>query len=95
MSELVNFAATTPFDLKGVSQSATQLVAYGTASEDVINKLTRLGNIAVGLSQPIGDLVYLYGTSMTQGKLMTQDLNQFAGRGCAYFLRTSKGYGSE
>ena len=90
MSELVNFAATTPFDLKGVSQSATQLVAYGTASEDVINKLTRLGNIAAGLSQPIGDLVYLYGTSMTQGKLMTQDLNQFAGRGVPIFSELAK-----
>nr|DAO22989.1 MAG TPA: tail tape measure protein [Caudoviricetes sp.] len=90
MRQLVNFAATTPFDLKGVSQSATQLVAYGTASEDVIDKLTRLGNIAAGLSQPIGDLVYLYGTSMTQGKLMTQDLNQFAGRGVPIFTELAK-----
>lgn len=90
MGQLVNFAATTPFDLKGVSQSATQLVAYGTASEDVIDKLTRLGNIAAGLSQPIGDLVYLYGTSMTQGKLMTQDLNQFAGRGVPIFTELAK-----
>lgn len=90
MGELVNFAATTPFDLKGVSQSATQLVAYGTAADDVIDRLTRLGNIAVGLSQPIGDLVYLYGTSMTQGKLMTQDLNQFAGRGVPIFEELAK-----
>lgn len=90
MGELVDFAANTPFDLKGVSQSATQLVAYGTASEDVINKLTRLGNIAAGLSQPIGDLVYLYGTSMTQGRLMTEDLNQFAGRGVPIFTELAK-----
>lgn len=90
MGELVYFAANTPFDLKGVSQSATQLVAYGTASEDVINKLTRLGNIAAGLSQPIGDLVYLYGTSMTQGRLMTEDLNQFAGRGVPIFTELAK-----
>lgn len=90
MGELVNFAATTPFDLKGVSQSATQLVAYGTAADDVIDRLTRLGNIAAGLSQPIGDLVYLYGTSMTQGKLMTTDLNQFAGRGVPIFEELAK-----
>lgn len=90
MGELVNFTATTPFDLKGVSQSATQLVAYGTAADDVIDRLTRLGNIAAGLSQPIGDLVYLYGTSMTQGKLMTQDLNQFAGRGVPIFEELAK-----
>lgn len=90
MGELVDFAANTPFDLKGVSQSATQLVAYGTAADGVIDRLTRLGNIAAGLSQPIGDLVYLYGTSMTQGKLMTQDLNQFAGRGVPIFEELAK-----
>lgn len=90
MGELVDFAANTPFDLKGVSQSATQLVAYGTAADSVIDRLTRLGNIAAGLSQPIGDLVYLYGTSMTQGKLMTQDLNQFAGRGVPIFEELAK-----
>lgn len=90
MGELVSFAATTPFDLKGVSQSATQLVAYGTAADDVIDRLTRLGNIAAGLSQPIGDLVYLYGTSMTQGKLMTTDLNQLAGRGIPIFEELAK-----
>lgn len=90
MRELVNFAATTPFDLKGVSQSATQLVAYGTAADDVIDRLTRLGNIAAGLSQPIGDIVYLYGTSMTQGKLMTTDLNQLAGRGIPIFEELAK-----
>lgn len=90
MGELVDFAANTPFDLKGVSQSATQLVAYGTAADDVIDRLTRLGNIAAGLSQPIGDLVYLYGTSMTQGRLMTEDLNQFAGRGVPIFSELAK-----
>lgn len=90
MGELVDFSANTPFDLKGVSQSATQLVAYGTAADDVIDRLTRLGNIAAGLSQPIGDLVYLYGTSMTQGRLMTEDLNQFAGRGVPIFSELAK-----
>jgi tape measure domain-containing protein len=90
MGELVDFAANTPFDLKGVSQSATQLVAYGTAADGVIDRLTRLGNIAAGLSQPIGDLVYLYGTSMTQGRLMTEDLNQFAGRGVPIFSELAK-----
>lgn len=29
----------------------------------------------------MSDLVYLYGTTMTQGRLYTQDYNQFVGRG--------------
>ncbi len=81
MSQLVRTAAITPFDLKGVADGAKQLLAYGTSFEDVNETLVRLGDIAAGLSIPLGDLVYLYGTTMAQGRLYTQDLNQFTGRG--------------
>lgn len=81
MQQLVHTAAITPFDLKGVADGAKQLLAYGTQAEDVNETLTRLGDIASGLSIPLGDLVYLYGTTMTQGRMFTQDLRQFMGRG--------------
>ena len=48
---------------------------------DVNDTLVRLGNIASGLSIPLQDIAYLYGTTMTQGRLYAQDLNQFTGRG--------------
>lgn len=79
--QLVKTAATTPFDLMGVANGAKQLLAYGENVENVNDDLIRLGNIAAGLSQPLGELVYLYGTTMTQGRLYTQDFNQFTGRG--------------
>lgn len=81
MSQLVRTAAITPFDLQGVANGAKQLLAYGTAAEDVNGTLVRLGDIAAGLSIPLNDLVWLYGTTMTQGRLFTQDLRQFQGRG--------------
>lgn len=81
MNQLTRTAAITPFDLQGVAQGAKQLLAYGTQAEEVNETLTRLGDIAAGLSIPLGDLVYLYGTTMTQGRLFTQDLRQFMGRG--------------
>lgn len=81
MAQLTETAAKTPFDLQSVSQGAKQLLAYGTASEEVNDTLIRLGNIASGLSIPLGDLVYLYGTTQTQGRLFTQDVRQFMGRG--------------
>ncbi len=81
MQQLVHTAAITPFDLKGVADGAKQLLAYGTQAEEVNETLTRLGDIAAGLSIPLGDLVYLYGTTMTQGRMFTQDLRQFMGRG--------------
>lgn len=81
MLQLVRTAATTPFDLQGVAQGAKQLLAYGIAAEDVNDTLIRCGDVAAGLSIPLGDLVYLYGTTMTQGRMFTQDLRQFQGRG--------------
>ena len=81
MNQLVRTAATTPFDLQGVANGAKQLLAYGTAAEDVNTTLVHLGDIAAGLSIPLNDLVWLYGTTMTQGRMFTQDLRQFQGRG--------------
>ena len=90
MQQLVKTAAATPFDLQGVANGAKQLLAYGENVENVNDDLIRLGNIAAGLSQPLGDLVYLYGTTMTQGHLYTQDLNQFTGRGIPMIRELAK-----
>ncbi|HIX87087.1 MAG TPA: tape measure protein [Candidatus Parabacteroides intestinigallinarum] len=81
MQQLIRTAATTPFDLQSVAGGARQLLAYGENVENVNEDLIRLGNIAAGLNQPLSDLIYLYGTTMTQGRLYTADYNQFVGRG--------------
>lgn len=93
MSQLVRTAAITPFDLQGVANGAKQLLAYGTAAEDVNGTLVRLGDIAAGLSIPLNDIVYLYGTTMTQGRLFTQDLRQFQGRGIPLADELAKQFG--
>lgn len=81
MRQMVNTAAKTPFDLMGVAEGAKQLLAYGVSAEKVNDTLVRLGNIASGLSIPLNDIVYLYGTTMVQGRLYAQDVRQFTGRG--------------
>lgn len=81
MAQMVKTAATTPFGLQEVAGGAKQLLAYGVASEKVNDTLIRLGDIAAGLKIPLGDLVYLYGTTMAQGRMFTMDLRQFQGRG--------------
>lgn len=93
MAQLVRTAAITPFDLEGVAQGAKQLLAYGMEAENVNETLTRLGDIAAGLSMPLNDLVYLYGTTMAQGRLYTQDLNQFTGRGIPMIEELAKVFG--
>lgn len=81
MSQMVDLAAKTPFDLQGVASGARQLLAYGFAAEDITDTLTRLGNVAAGLGLNLQDLTWLYGTTAVQGRLYTRDVMQFQSRG--------------
>ncbi len=93
MQQLIHTAAITPFGLTDVSNGAKQLLAYGIASEDVNSSLIKLGDIAAGLSLPLNDLVYLYGTTITQGRMFTADLRQFQGRGIPLADELAKQFG--
>lgn len=93
IQQLTKTAAITPFDLKSVAGGAKQLLAYGMEVDKVNDTLIMLGDIAAGVSIPLGDLVYLYGTTMVQGRLYTQDLNQFVGRGIPLMEELAKQFG--
>lgn len=93
MQQLTQTAATTPFGLNEVANGAKQLLAYGKNASEVNDTLIKLGDIAAGLSIPLSDLIYLYGTTMTQGRLYTQDLNQFTGRGIPMIKELAKQFG--
>lgn len=93
MARTIDFAAKTPFDLQGVAQGTKQLLAYGSEAESVTEELGMLGNIAAGLSIPLNDIVYLFGTTRTQGRLFTMDLRQFMGRGIPLAKELAKQFG--
>lgn len=93
MDDMTRLAATTPFDLKGVANGAKQLLAYGMEADKVEDTLRRLGDVAAGLGIQIGDLTYLYGTTMAQGRMYTQDLNQFTGRGIPMLRELANQFG--
>lgn len=93
MQQIVQFASTTPFELKDVAQGAKQLLAYGFASKDVISNMKMLGDVSAGLSIPIGDLIYLYGTLNTQGRAYTRDILQFTSRGIPIVAELAKQFG--
>ena len=93
LAESVELAAKTPFGLQDVAQGAKQLLAYGSEAEEVTSELTMLGDIAAGLSIPLNDIVYLYGTTRTQGRMYTQDLRQFMGRGIPLAEELAKQFG--
>jgi hypothetical protein len=90
LKELTKFAISTPFRQGEVVTGAKQLLAYGFTAESLTDNLTRLGDVSSGLSIPLGDLVYLYGTVRTQGRAMTKDIMQFANRGIPIYDALNK-----
>ena len=93
MAEMTRLAATMPFQLTDVTNGAKQLLAYGESADNIVDTLTMLGNVAAGLSIPLNDLTYLYGTTMTQGRLYAQDFYQFTGRGIPMVRELAKEFG--
>lgn len=93
MSEMMTLAAATPFGLQDVTGAAEQLLAFGSTAEEVAKEITMLGDIAAGMSIPLNDMIYLYGTTRTQGRLFTQDLRQFMGRGIPLAEELAKQFG--
>lgn len=90
IKELQDFAKITPFSQKDVIVGAKSLLAYGFEAQNLTKDLTTLGDVSAGLSIPINDLIYLYGTLKTQGKAMSKDLMQFAGRGIPIYKELGK-----
>ena len=90
IQQIVTAAAETPFSLREVSQGAKQLLAFGGSANTVIDELRMLGDVASGVSAPIGDLIYLYGTLRTQGRAFTVDIRQFASRGIPIYEELAK-----
>lgn len=93
MTEIIDLAAKTPFGLQDVSNATKMLLAYGSTAEQVTDEIKMLGNIASGLSIPLNDMISLYGTTRTQGRMFTQDLRQFMGRGIPLAEELAKQFG--
>lgn len=81
MERLKTFAAKTPFEMKGVAQAAKTLLAFRVSNEDLIPRMTMLGDIASGVNAPFKDISQIFGKVKAKGKLMAEELNQMSERG--------------
>jgi len=93
LSEIVETAKQTPFQLDELVVSSKQLLAYGFAQEDVIKTTTMLGDISAGLNLNLADMAWLYGTTRVQGRLFSKDLYQFTNRGIPLTAELAKQFG--
>lgn len=81
LADISKFSMETPLNIPDLAQGAKQMLAFGFSAESMITNMRMLGDVATGLSIPLGDLVYIYGTLRTQGRAYTRDIMQFTMRG--------------
>jgi tape measure domain-containing protein len=81
MTDIANFAKSTPFELPEVVAASKQMLAYGYAQDEILPNLRKIGDIASGVGVPVGQLTTVFGQVKVAGRLMGQDLLQFTNAG--------------
>ncbi len=90
LNQLANQTPLDNFDLFPVARS---LLAFGTSADDVTEKLTVLGNLALGDAEKMGRLADAYGKVQVKGKATLEELNRFAEAGVPIFEQLATNMG--
>ena len=77
LKEIEQFAATTPFQLPGITEGAKRLLAFGSAANNIIPQMRDLGNLAMGDAAKLDSLVSAFGKVQARGKASMRELNMF------------------
>lgn len=81
IEDLQNFASKTPFEMTDIVPSAQLLMNYGVAAEDVIETLTRLGDLSQGQADKLDRVALAYGQMLAKGKVTNEELLQLTEAG--------------
>ncbi len=80
--KLLELAKTTPFQVENLMQTTIRLKAMGVATSELIPTLVTLGNAASVIgTEKLPLVAKAYTDVMNKGKLMKQEINQFAENG--------------
>ncbi len=90
MSQVVEFASKTPFQLSEVAGGTKSLLAYRIEQEKIIPTLKALGDVSAGLNVPIQRLILNYGQVKTATKLTGRELRDFNMAGVPLIAELSK-----
>jgi tape measure domain-containing protein len=93
IDEINRFAATTPFEQMELAEVAKQLLAYGTAADQIIPTMRKLGDIAALSGANLADLAAIYGKVQAQGRLTAETLEGFQARGIPITRELANAFG--
>lgn len=93
MDDINKFAAATPFEQMELADVAKQLLAYGTAADQIIPTMRQLGDIAALSGANLSELAAIYGKIQSQGRLTAETLEGFQSRGIPITRELAKAFG--
>ena len=76
MEELKAKAASTPFELTDLTEATQLLLNYGFTADEVVDKMSMLGDIAQGNSEKMQRVATAYGQMSSAGKVTLEDVKQ-------------------
>ena len=90
MHELTQFAVNSPLQVNDITEAAKQLMAFGVGADNVVGQIKMLSDVAAGAGKPIKEIAYIYGKSLTEGKVYTRTLMQFGNLGIPIYEALAK-----
>jgi len=84
LDDLIEFAAKTPFELRGLVDSSKLLMAFGFQAEEIIPIMTRVGDAVAGLGggpEVMEGIIRALGQMKAKGKAQAEEMMQLAERG--------------
>lgn len=81
MDDINEMAAKTPFETTDLTKAAQMLMNYGVAEDEVINKMTQLGDLSGGVAEKLDRISLAYGQMLAKGKVTGEELRQMTEAG--------------
>lgn len=93
MANLEKMGAKTPFETMDLTKATTQLLAFGTAEDEITEKLTQLGDLSMGNAEKLDRITAAYGKMLAKGKVSLEELNMFTEAGVPILGQLQTQYG--
>lgn len=81
IAEMREFAAKTPLTLENVISGGSLLMSYGVDESNLIDTMTKLGDLASGNAEKMDRITLAYGQMLAKGKVTGEELRQMAEAG--------------
>jgi tape measure domain-containing protein len=81
ISDLTQFAKSTPFELPALIDTSRQLLAFGVSNDKLLPSLKAIGDVAAGVGQPLEEVTAIFGRVAEEGTVSERSLRQFAKAG--------------